>query len=114
MDGWLALASHLHLPLTECLRETTYRQYLYWQRWLQRQWNEPDRHDHYLMQIAQVVLQAAVKDPSSIKLADQKLAFTFSDPAKKQTTRLDPEAVKAIWMGRVQPRKEADRGRRRS
>lgn len=43
------------MSLDECMEKHTHRQYLTWLAWLEMQWNKPDRHDHYLMRVAQVV-----------------------------------------------------------
>jgi hypothetical protein len=101
--GWLELSSHLHLPLTECLQRTTYRQYLVWEAWLREQWNTPDRHDYYLMQIALRVIQSRLKKGSSLSPDSQKIPFREVAAkiavAPKQTVEQVTALSKAKWYG---------------
>jgi hypothetical protein len=45
------LAGHLGLPLLVCMEQTSEREYHAWMAWRAEQWNQPDRTDHYLMQL---------------------------------------------------------------
>lgn len=63
------------MPLEECIRKHTYRQMLTWMAYLGEEWNQPDRSDHYLMQIAMEVRRVLHKNPSSVKLDDMKIPF---------------------------------------
>lgn len=63
------------MPLEQCMREHTHRQFLVWDAWLEEQWNRPDRNDHYLMQIAVTIQRLLSKNPRSIKLGNFKLSF---------------------------------------
>jgi hypothetical protein len=56
-------------------------------RWLDDEWNHPDRTDHYLMQIACAVVRSAVKDPKTISLDDFKLQM-------RRTKTVSPTAIK--------------------
>ena len=49
--GWLRLASHLHMPLNECLERITQREYSVWDMWLDEQLSEPGKTDRYIMQL---------------------------------------------------------------
>lgn len=53
----------------------TYRQYKAWMSWLDDQWNSPDRHDFYLMQIAAEVRRPNVKTPSRVQMKDFVVKF---------------------------------------
>jgi hypothetical protein len=84
--GWVGLETH--------------RQFLLWEDWYSRQWNEPSLTDHYLMQLTMVVRQLLAKNPRRIKMKDQKLKFgtgTSSRPAlsKEEATRRS----KSVWLG---------------
>lgn len=73
----------------------THRQYLMWQLWLGQQWNEPDRHDHYSMRIAEE-LGKLRKDQSGTggyyePLSSFKVKFgsTTKEIVKQDTTSED-------------------------
>lgn len=88
----------------------THRQYSAWVAWMAAQWNEPDRTDHYLMQIAyQVACAAAGKRARRVKFGRFKLPFRRvggdapSGLSEEQQLALD----KAVWdhrLSRVGPR----------
>ena len=66
------------MPLHELLGWSgplTHRQFRCWQAWLEAEWNAPSRTDHYLMLVAQRVLQAAAKNPGSVTLDGQRIEF---------------------------------------
>ena len=84
-------------------RKLTYRQFLTWFEWLEMQWNLPTRTDHYLMQIALLLIQAHSADSSSVGLDTLKIKFS---EAKKKTVTAEQRAqhmrnVLAVWVGRV-------------
>jgi len=54
-QGWFDLASHLGMSLNEVQEKHSERQLKLWMLYLQRQWNRPNRTDHYLMQVAALV-----------------------------------------------------------
>lgn len=43
------------MSLSECMRKTTWRQFMIWTEWIQEEWNIPDKSDYYAMQIAHEV-----------------------------------------------------------
>ena len=43
------------MPLRECLKKTTNREYRTWMQWLTDDMNRPSRSDYYAMQIAAVM-----------------------------------------------------------
>lgn len=53
----------------------THRQFLAWQEWLNLQWNEPDRTDHYLMQVSYDIRRVNAKNPSRVKYKDTRITF---------------------------------------
>lgn len=58
------------MSLEECISKHTYRQYIAWLEWLDRQWDIPTRIEFYLMQIAMEVRRVLSKFPNKIKLLD--------------------------------------------
>lgn len=58
----------------------THRQFMAWQWWLAEQWNQPDRSDHYLMQLA--AAQDAKEGPKHLN--DYRLRFSVPSPAVKE------------------------------
>ncbi len=70
---------HLH-DLLGWRGPMTHRQYVAWQEWLQQQWNEPTRSDHYLMQIAaetRRVNLAKAEDQKSVAIEMYEIDFKF-------------------------------------
>jgi hypothetical protein len=71
------------------------------------QWNEPDRHDWYAMQVAAVVqrfLEAFMKDPKPVKMDDFKIPFEVkleedAGPARAMTKEEYCHEAQAIWRG---------------
>jgi hypothetical protein len=62
------------------MRETTHRQYLAWQEWLDLRWDNPDLTQQYLMQIAQRLEQlphyeSKGGNPNRVTLESQKILF---------------------------------------
>jgi hypothetical protein len=93
------------------MAKTTNREYLAWMEWLDQRWNEPDRTDHYLMQIAREVAYAHV-DPK--KVGDMKIRFSkqvFEAPRKPMTRREASAAARARWSHIAPVRKEDRHGR---
>lgn len=93
------LASHLRMPLRECMQKHTHREYLLWMAWLAKQHDTPDRSDYYLMQIAAEIRRVLSKQPNKIKLEHFKLS-TAGKPAPVQQ-RETVEQSKARWAGLV-------------
>lgn len=57
---------------------TTWRQYLTWHEYLRQQWNEPDRHDWYTMQLTSIVRSLFAQSPYQVK--ESKLEFDMKPP----------------------------------
>lgn len=93
------------MPIRECQDSHTHREYQVWMCWLEKQWNKPSRSDHYLMRVAQRVLQSQSTKPQKVDLDDQKVSFTL---VKKKTEEETVESKKekskyskSIWTGLV-------------
>jgi len=104
----------------------TYREYLTYLADYGEEWNQPDRHDHYLMQIAAEIRSIFNKNVTIDKL---KIPFkSTTDTKRKVATKEEREEAtrlaKAAWSARLKtttgvpsndrnrtPR-NADRGRR--
>ncbi len=69
----------------------THREYLTRLAWLDEQWNQPSRADHYLMQVAQEVRRVLHKNPGQVLLDHFRIPFVQKKPKKK----LKPEDRKA-------------------
>jgi len=70
--------------------------------YLEQQWNEPNRSDHYLMQIA--AIQARQRDLNKLKIS-----FKFErvkQTAKKLTKELAIQVSKARWFARLGIKKD--------
>jgi hypothetical protein len=74
------------MPLSECARTTTHRQYLAWQDFLEREMDRPDRSDYYSMQVAAVL---AGSDVNSMRLR-----FGSKQPRTREEA---VAASKAAW-----------------
>ena len=109
MDLWFRLASHLHMPLRDCMERHTHRELLAWNEWLDEQWNQPTRSDHYLMQIAQEVRRSFAK--KCPKFSAFKIPFQTPKPAKPvspETIAQRAAIAKAIWSQRLGRKVETD------
>lgn len=91
------------MPLADCIRAHTHRQYLTWMAWLDEQWNSPSRTDYYLIQIAYLVgcvMSMFSSRRSTTRFETYKLKFT-TPAAKKSAAGRDMAAAasKAGWFG---------------
>jgi hypothetical protein len=78
-----------------------------WEALWAAEWNEPDRHDHYLMQIAAEVRRTLMKKPGDpLDVNDFKVKFKTGTASAKGPP-LTPEqklaVSKAAWLGAVGP-----------
>lgn len=84
----------------------THRQFLGWQEWRDslQYWNSPDRHDHYLMQVAREVyyVLASKRDGS---LNDFRIVFKDPEPqvvmTKEERLRAETKLTKQAWGARL-------------
>ncbi len=81
------------------MKETTHREYLTWIVYLNGEWNNPSRTDHYLMLIATEVRRVLSKRPNSIKLPQFKLNFDDGIKEKKLSKKEASKISKARWFG---------------
>lgn len=91
-------------PLHETIGQWSHREFETRYEWLKEQWNEPDRTDHYLMQIAQRVIQAAAgRHAGKVTRESQKLGFEFvrQAPTKPVTVKEVSRRAKAQWKARL-------------
>jgi len=119
---WRKLASHLHLSLQRCQRETTFFELLEWIEFLRQEKEEEfetvEKLDYYLAQIASMVVAVNSKDPKTVKVSDFFVKLDKKEKEKKKLTKEERTRIaKAFWMripskkGRI-PRdaKKAPRG----
>lgn len=85
----------------------SHREYRTRLAWIEMQWNEPDKTDHYLMQIAQRVQQVLSEQPNKITLEQQEIPFVMKKVEKgkkvkgRVTTEQATKWMKAKWMAAV-------------
>lgn len=99
------------MPLRACMEAHTHREYLTWMQYLDNQWNQPSRSDHYLMQLAAEVHRvpyAFGKKNSKVQTKDKQIKFIT--PTRKPKQPLSQERIdeitrqaKARWRTRTQP-----------
>lgn len=90
------------MPIGECLKRHTHRQFLAWMAWFGMQWNRPTLSDHYLMLIAAEVRRTIAEHPRRVEMKDFKLEFRTDDKAAAQPTREQAAAFsKARWLGKM-------------
>ena len=72
----------------------TARQFSAWQVWMAEEWNNPDRHDHYLMRVAQA------QGDGKTDLDKYKIKWNRGEPDWPLTEReMKIEALKAKAAG---------------
>lgn len=76
----------------------THRQWLGWQAWLRDQWNQPDRHDHYLMSIAWEVRNVLASKPQPFRSADYQLEWKEKGKESPMTIEQETAYQKARWF----------------
>ena len=88
------------MSLQRCKQEHTWTEYLVWQTYLNQEFEKPSLTDHYLMQIACVLVNIfSGKGSKRLKMDDFKLKFR---KPKKATGKLSLEQrvaqSKAAWF----------------
>jgi hypothetical protein len=91
----------------------TQRQFLAWGAWLDLQWNEPDRSDHYLMALRAEMQRGYAKDPRSVPKELDAFKIKFKEQTGSKTSGMTLETFcklgKAQWMAFCAfPRKRRD------
>ncbi len=66
-----------------------------WLEYLKQEWREPNKTDHYLMQIAQEIRRANSKKPNSVKLKNFKIKFGEEKPRSSQEIWFQILGIKA-------------------
>jgi hypothetical protein len=98
---WFRLAHHLHLTITEVQRKVTSTEFIQWNEFFKRQWNEPTKQDYYLAMLASELRQVFSSKKRAIKVEDSILKFHFVEKVEKE--ELTPEdklkRSKAFWLG---------------
>lgn len=110
--GFFRLAHELKKHLHELLgfpAPMTFRQYLAWTAWLDREWNSPSRSDHYAMQTAFLIdniADAFRSSPSSRSMADYRVKFKSEEERLAESTTMSRERLierkKAAVVGMVE------------
>lgn len=78
----------------------TYRQYRVLVAWLDMEWNKPDRHDGYLMQIACEIRRMFAKHPQNVKMSHFRLKFGGEEAEKKRRKNLTRQQASEESMAR--------------
>ena len=98
----MKLASHLHLSLKKCKRETTFFEFLQWLEYFTEEEKEKyqriEKEDFYLAQIAAMVVASNAKDPKGIKISDFYIKLQEKKEVKKLTKEERAKRAKAFWM----------------
>lgn len=83
------------------MREITHREYLTWMERFEQEWNEPDRHDYYLMQVAYEARYAnPFRKAKQFATKHWKLIFGDNKPKTRKMTVEEATAVsRARWFG---------------
>lgn len=92
------------MPLSEYLRTHTHRDHTTLIAWLDKQWNEPDRNDYYLMQISHDVKQVLSTEPQEYKPGYSRIEFEMSRPEEPMSPELlkyRTELSKGMWIAAV-------------
>ena len=76
----------------------THRQFLAWNAWLAEQWNQPDRTDHYLAQVACEVRRGNAKKPRAVKLEHLILEFKQSRKGQRVSREEAAARSKSRWI----------------
>lgn len=76
----------------------TWRQYKAWQSWLEMQWNQPSRTDHYMMLVAAEERRGNAKNPNAVKLSDMKIPFKFGKGEQRPKRKFTDEEQTAMEM----------------
>lgn len=72
----------------------THRQFEAWQEWLRLDMNTPDRHDYYVMRVAQVLTRGAAN------FDDLKVKFDLDSPKALPTKKSAAPLAKMAIVGR--------------
>lgn len=83
------------------MRQHTERELRVWLAWMTMQWDNPDRSDYYLMQVACEVRRVLSNNPRGIKVADFRLQFGQPAAGRPASRQQAAEWSKARWFAAV-------------
>lgn len=96
------------MPLRACMREHTHREYRTWTAWLEKQWSEPSRSDHYLMQIAREIRYVLSKKKMPGTFTMFKIPFGWTKKVKPPTEKQKVSQAKSRWLGLLGIKRKQD------
>lgn len=88
----------LGIPVRRCMKLHTYRQYRVLLAWMDAEWNKPDRHDSYLMQVCCEIRRVLSKHPDRVK--PHHFRLMFGDEHKKKQRKLTRQQAAEQSMAR--------------
>jgi hypothetical protein len=83
------------------MRSHTEKELKVWLAWLDMQWDQPDRTDCYLMQVACEVRRVLARNPRAIHVKDFKLKFPRRSRTKVMSKEQAAAWSKARWFAAV-------------
>jgi len=100
---WYRLASHLGQPLQRVQRETTAREFVEWQEFLDKQeWQSHGRQDYQMALIAMETAKGHVKNPQALKLEDFLVRFSNKTETKPKPQPVsDEEKQRLVAMSKA-------------
>ena len=100
--------------MMEVIGRWSHREYLTRLAWLDLQWNEPDRSDHYAMQIARAIRQ--ILNKSTVTLDQQKIPFDLRRQPVEEEESEEQRAARVAAVSQTSKRRwwgVISRGKRR-
>lgn len=94
------------MPLRECKKSHTHREFLAWMAWLAKGWEEPSRTEFYLIELLAEIRRSWVKNAKQVKAKEFQLKFArkASDKSEAESDEHIKQATKqaqAVWLARV-------------
>jgi hypothetical protein len=92
------------MPVSECMRRISHREYKLWLAWLNSKWNEPSLTDYHLMQLSCQIANMFSKKVYGIE--DFRIKFKTLTPQTphvptEEEKKRQLEANKKRWMSMV-------------
>lgn len=84
------------MPVAECMRRVSHREFLGWVAWMNNQWNSPSRSDWYLMELMAVVRRLMHDNPASVQ--PRQFRLRFDDESAESKPGHSVEQSKSTWM----------------
>jgi hypothetical protein len=87
------------MPVTECQRRLSHREFLTWREHLKEDWEHPNKTEFYLMQLAAVISKMFAAKNQKVDLNKFKLSFKDSSkkPTKEEQELID-EMNRIKWL----------------